>query len=61
MGQPRQFKSFDASFVTIGERPDMTANILMVEDKADLVTTLRDRLRKQEYMVSIAERRRLRT
>ena len=32
----------------------MTARILIVEDEAGLVTTLRDRLRKQGYAVSVA-------
>ena len=32
----------------------MTAKILIIEDEAGLVTTLRDRLRKHGYLVSAA-------
>jgi two-component system, OmpR family, alkaline phosphatase synthesis response regulator PhoP len=38
----------------IFESVRMTAKILIVEDEAGLVTTLRDRLRKQGYSVNIA-------
>lgn len=45
----------DLNRFSVGSFADMSANLLIVEDEAGLVTTLKDRLRKEGYAVTVAK------